>query len=301
MLSTVAICSRERYRDRSVKVPDEANWSVPEGKNPWKSSEPFTEADLAGMLSEGIKANQPTVLDFEPVQFSEHLVPATRLGHLGTVSPGTYGDTYRGRHKVYTWLPEGRDRIELRVTGGLIAHYRDRGNVSFTLHAEQEATLEPVAQDTSVPPDGQERTVVLKSPYRGLHTLEWTDGSDKTRVVFPEDLPFTVRSSLEDRAGLAGKWDLYFYVPRGTKIIGGYTTGTEGAMLDGEGREVFAFKSMKQADYFSVPVPAGQDGRLWKLVNCEGERMMMTVPPYLAPSGEKLLLPQEVVAADGGK
>ena len=51
-------------------------------------------------------------------------------------------------------------------------------------------------------------------------------------------------------------------------------------------------------DYFCVAVPEGQDATLWRFDNCSGSRMLMTTPPYLAPSADDLLLPIEVVNAD---
>jgi len=128
--------------------------------------------------------------------------------------------------------------------------------------------------------------------------LEWTDGSDMTRVVLPATLPLTIRSTLEDPMRLGGRWDLYFYVPRGTKLVGGYSDSTKGKMLDGDNEVVFDFSTMKAAGYFSVAVPEGQDGTLWKFSDSRGSRMLMTVPPYLATSVETLLLPREVVELD---
>ncbi len=298
MLSTVAICHRGRaYRDKSIAVPEEAHWSVPEEANPWKSGKPFGTEEIAAILTAGLAANQPTVLDFDLVGYSEELVPASRLA-LSPVKLGSFGAPHRGRQRFHTWLPEGRESIELKVTGGLIVGYRDRGNVKITLYAEQEATLEPVAEDESVPPDGVERIVQLRTPYTGLHTLEWNDGSDMTRVIFPEDLPFTVRSTLEDPMRPNGRWTLSFYVPRGTKVVGGYAGSNLGLMLDGNGNQIFDFADMDAAGYFRVDVPPGQDGKLWTFANSVGPRMLMTVPPYLAPSGDHLLLPREVVTAD---
>ena len=43
MLSTVAICHRDRFRDKAVSVPEEAAWSVREDANPWKSGRLFVE------------------------------------------------------------------------------------------------------------------------------------------------------------------------------------------------------------------------------------------------------------------
>ncbi|MFG0262628.1 MAG: DUF4838 domain-containing protein, partial [Novipirellula sp. JB048] len=297
MLSTVALCHRDRFRDRSVQLPDEAKWSVAEPENPWKSSEPFGAAVIASMLAAGIAANQPTVLDFTAKKFSEDLVPAVRM-NLPRVAAGRYSARGRGRQQVYTWLSANDRQLELDVTGGLIKHYRDRGNVKFSLHSAKETSLDAVDRDDSVPPDGEQRRIVLTSPYDGLHRLQWNDGSDMTSVVGPPELPWTVRSTLEDPMRLGGRWDLYFYVPRGTQVVGGYTSSIRGKMLDGDNHVIFDFGEMEAAGYFSVPVPEGQDGRLWKFSDSRGSRMLMTVPPYLATSVETLLLPREVVEAD---
>jgi len=286
MLSTVALCDRDRFRDRAVQVPEDAN--------AWRSNEPFDVEEICDMLASGIAANKPTVLDFEAKKYSTELVPATQLDLL-PVAAGGYDQRGRGRQQIYTWLPENHQQVELEVTGGLIKHYRDRGNVKFSLFSPMEVTLDAVDHDDSVPPDGKQRRVVLSSPYSGLHRLEWNDGSDMTRVVFPKDLPLTIRSTLEEPMRLAGRWDLYFYVPRGTAVVGGYTDSTRGNLLDGDNTVVFDFSTLPAAGYFSVPVPERQDGKLWKFSNSRGSRMLMTVPPYLATSVETLLLPREVV------
>jgi hypothetical protein len=284
------------YRDRSVSVPDEFGWNVPEERNPWKSSEPFAEREIAALLEAGLKAHRPTVLEFEPVEYGEELAPAAAL-KLPEVPTGSFGD-FRGRHAAYTWLGPDKRELRLQVTGGLIAQYRNRGNVRLSLDSPDEPTLEPVARDESVPPDGNEYEVVLKSPYDGLHRLEWSDGGDRTRVVWPENHPMTMRSTLDEPADLAASWTLYFYVPRGTRTVGGFSTGTRGALRDGEGNVVFDFGKMEEPGYFHVAVPVGQDGRLWRFENCTGQRMLMTVPPYLARNAAELLLPKEVVVRD---
>lgn len=297
LVSTRAICDRDRFRDNSVTVPEEARWNVPEEKNPWKESRPFAAAEIATLLEQGIEANQPTILDFEPTEYSEDLVLAAPL-QLPEVRPGSRKMNFRGQQSFHTWLPEGRRQIELKVTGGLIAHYRNRGNVKLSLFAEQEATLDPVDQDESVPPEGKEYRVALSTPHAGLHTVEWNDGSDMSRILPPDDLPLTYRSGIEDTFRVSGRWSLYFYVPRGTKVVGGYATTNNGHLLDGDGNEVFSFEEMEQAGHFHVPVAKGQDGKLWKMERCSGARLLMTVPPYLAASPADLLLPREVVTRD---
>lgn len=297
MVHTKALYRDLVNRDRTVSIPAGAEWNVPEETNPWKDSTPFGDAELAAFISEGI-ANNP-VVDITAVSFSEALVPAAPLGLDGPVS-GALSERARGANTRYLWVEQAPAEIELRVTGGLIEHYRDRGNVRFALYADAEATLEPVATDAGVPPDGVERVVVLRTPYAGLHRIEWDDGGDQTAITWPEGMPVTVRSDLEQPGRLYGRWTMVFYVPKGTTEVGGYATETSGMMVDADGEVALDFGAMAGPGYFRAPVPAGQDGRLWGLRDCSGDRMLMTVPPYLAPTAETLLLPREVVEADGG-
>ncbi len=300
MLSTRAICDREKFRDDSVSVPERAAWEVPERKNPWKSSEPFGEKELANILSTGIDSNEPTELEVDPVDFSDDLVPATPLD-LREVKSGTFPTNFRGKQRFFTWLPDERKQFDLRVTGGLIEHYRDRGNVDISLYRGTGNTQVQVDHDESVPPDGRERRVTLTSDGSGLHVLEWDDGNDMTHVEFPEDLPFTLRLPLNESVNLRGRWSLWFYVPNGTETVAGYADQTSGQLLNDRGETVFSFSEMDRPGYFNVPVPEGQDGTVWQFKNCGGTRRLINVPPYLAPEPEQLLLPREVVEVDRSK
>jgi len=301
LLSTVSICHRDRFRDRSVKLPEGVKWETPEPKHPWKSSEPFSADELMEMVAKGVANNPIATLNFEPVEYSDDLEPAAPL-KLSAKTQGALSLRGRGTRRFMIWLDKP-GAIQIGVTGGLIAHYRDRGNVKVRLFSAKEATLEPVAVDESAPPDGVRHAVTLRSPYDGLHTLEISDGGDMTDLDLPPGLPLTVVSSMENRAGnaLSGRWTLCFYVPKGTKAVGGYATDLSGAMLDGDGAKVFTFKDLKRTGYFSVPVPKGQDGRLWWIENSTGEKLLMTVPPCLARNAAELLLPREVLEAAKGK
>lgn len=297
MLSTAAICNRDRYRDRAMVIPEEAAWRVPEEKNPWKDGTPFTSEAITAMLQAGIASNPLVVLDFEPVAFGGELIPATALNLPTNAPQGSRPLTARGTRTYLTWLEQPGD-LELEVTGGLIVGYRDRGNVKIRLFSDKEATLEAVAHDESVPPDGQKRTVTLTSPYAGLHTVEVSDGGDRTAVDVVGTRPLTIKAGIEDHPRLTARWTLYFYVPRGTTVIGGYTTALTGHMRDANGDHVHDFTKMPRIGYFSVPVPAGRDGAFWQLEQCSGDRLLMTVPPCLAPHPSRMLLPAEVVARD---
>ena len=97
----------------------------------------------------------------------------------------------------------------------------------------------------------------------------------------------------------AGPWTLYCYVPKGTKVVGGWSQeGRAGTLHDADGTVRYDFSKVENG-WFSVPVPPGQDGKLWKFEQNQRMRQLMTIPPYLALSSQELLLPREVVDRDG--
>ena len=286
-------------RDRNVMIPPEAEWNVPEEKNPWKSSELFTEAELQGYLDEGIARYQPVELDFSPVDFSDELVSAKPLSLEGETLTDEW--TFRGAFECYTQTERAGEVIEFGLTGGLIKHYRDRGNVKVELwqvggasETGENETL--VATDESVPPDGEQYSVKLKAGEPGLYKLRLTDGGDMSRITWSSNLPFTITASMDHPPMYKLRMNQYFYVPRGTKVIG-LLGGDTGRIVDPDGKEALVLED-KQQSYYSVPVPTGLDGKLWTIRSANQNFRLMTVPPYLAGSPDQLLLPSEVVERD---
>ena len=86
-------------------------------------------------------------------------------------------------------------------------------------------------------------------------------------------------------------------MPRGTRVVGLYGGGSPGTILDPAGKKVFSFDDRK-AGFYSIPVAAGTDGKMWKVHQAAGAIRLLTVPPYLARSASELLLPHEVVQRD---
>lgn len=299
MVHTKALYRDLVNRDKSVSIPENATWSVPEEKNPWKSSEPFTDAELDTFVESGIANHDVVEIDFKTVEYSDDLVPATSL-NLAETTPGGIG-AGRGFRRFYTWVENAPSSITLQITGGLIEWYRDRGNVKVDLYkiggeSETGERETPVAHDESVPPDGTEHSVSLPVEEPGLYKITVSDGSDKTLVSWAEGMPMTMVSTVDDPARIGTRWTLCFYVPRSTKVIGFYAEGG-GTLLDPEGKEVLSFEG-KKANFYGVPVPEGQDGELWTFGSTAGSRRLMSVPPCLARSATELLLPREVVEKD---
>ena len=302
-------------RDKDTAIPKEANWQIPEGKNSWKSSEPFSRADLDGWIKIGIENYK--ISDVEAKVFSSDLIAATPLG-LGSDARGHLGslrgakNTLRGTQDFYTWLEAGQT-VNLEVTAGLI--YQNHGPAKIQLLKggapagdEQQqkdgeqivAPTQDAVADASVAPDRAPHSVSLKATERGLYRICVSDATAGTNVESSETIPFTVESSLTTPPRTSTGWTLFFYVPKGTKFVGGFSSGQNSSvksnLRDGDGTIRYTWP--REAGYFNVPVPAGQDGKLWKIENSAGRRLLMTVPPYFARSAAELLLPREVVAAD---
>ncbi len=93
-----------------------------------------------------------------------------RALNLPPVKPGELG-AGRGEQIFFVWIDDPQSPLELKITGGLIAHYRDRGNVRIDLWkvggpSETGERETKVAHDASVPPDGEEHTVRLDARER---------------------------------------------------------------------------------------------------------------------------------------
>lgn len=271
--------------------------------HPLKSEEPFSAEEVAKILADGIAKHQPVEPGFAGVEFSRKLVPATRL-KPPAVPLGSFPTEPQDHQQYHIWVPEGAGSIELKIRVQKVWANR---MPKISLFSPLEVTLNAVATDESYKPDGKEYAITLKTPHAGLHRVETFDGGDFTRIQWPAGMPVTIESGLDTpdvTSHFRGPWTMYFYVPKGTKVVGGWASRVanwaprvSGKLLAADGREVHDFG--KGGDgWFKVPVPEGQDGKLWKFANCVGQRLLMTVPPYLARSGEELLLPAEVVQAD---
>jgi len=279
--------------------------------HPLKSEEPFSLVELAKILADGIAKNQPVEPGFVSVEFSRKLVPAAARLKLPAAPLGSFPTVPQDHQQYYIWVPEGAGGLELKIRVQKVWANR---MPKISLYSPLEVTLPPasgagaaIATDESYKPDGKEYPITLNTPHPGLHRIESLDGGDYTRIAWPAGMPVTIESGIDTpdvTSHFRGAWTMYFYVPKGTKLVAGWASRVanwaprvSGKLLDAEGREVLDFGKGEDG-WFKVPVPEGQDGRLWKFVDSQGQRLLMTVPPYLARSAEELLLPAEVVQAD---
>lgn len=274
-------------------VPPEAAREVPEPDNPWKSSQPFSAADIEKFISDGVAHNP--VVSFDTVKFSHDLVPATPL-HLTTEKPGTFV-LLRADKTFYTWKDRAPGVIDFQATSGVASGNRP-GEAVFTLYSGDRAEGTALGKQ-ELSRDNQPFDLEFETKQRGLHTVAFGDGDVGTRLTWPEGTALTFEASLKLPYAGSGVWSLYFYVPKGTKTVGGYRICADGRVAGPDGQVKMTFDAEGSQNFWSVPVGPGEDGKLWEFQNISGGEMrLLTVPPYLARSAGELLLPKEVVEAD---
>ena len=250
---------------------------------------PDAEATIRGGLSRNRK------LSFTPVDFG---TDAEAVRGLRGVSGASELRPVRGRHAFHLWS-DGRP-FDLGVTGGLIEHYRNRGNVKLTLvqigGVSETGELETqVFHDESVPPDGETHVVRVVPRHAGLHRLEVSDGSDRTRYAFPPDLPVAIHVAREKFPTFDGTF--FFYVPRGVRTLGFYASTSRGAIISPDGGKAEPLSGKN--GFFTLEVPAGADGAVWKVSNALGVFRPLTAPPWLNLAHERMLLPRTALKAKG--
>ena len=251
----------------------------------WSNTPAPTPAEIDKFVSDGIKNNE--LLSFEVKDFGDEFIPVTDPKGTTAVNAGNT----RRRVFFYIWC-DGKP-FTLTVTGGLIKHYRYRGNVILELvqigGESETGELETVVQyDRSVPPDGKPRKVVFKPKHAGLHKLFINDNGDMSRIIWPENMAVARPVKSESSPELKGVF--YFYVPQDTKILGFYAKTSRGTILDPSGKA--AFKLAKRNGFYHIPVKPEQCGKLWKINNLSGVVKFLTVPSILSLRSKHYLVPK---------
>ena len=262
------------FRGAGKKVANAFDWKTPRPLQPEK------------WLAEGLANNHR--LPFKPVDFGTDLVPAARPAD----ADGAMRLWPLRRHCTFHLWSDGKP-FALEVTGGLIKHYRDRGNVKLRLvqiggESDTGEMETEVWHDESVPPDGERRVVTVRPRHAGLHRLETSDGGDRTLYAFPAELPVAILSGSDPLPEVGG--DFWVYVPAGTKVFGFFAKTQKGRLCGPDGKSLFDLE--KKIGHFSCEVPKGADGRFWRVQGLMGQFRPMTVPAALNVNPRKCLVPE---------
>ena len=311
MVHTVALVQDLPPYDKEVTLPPEAKISGSKEPSLWQNSAiPPSPEEIAQTLANGIRNNP--LLPFKAVRYSSDLVPAAKALGLSAVTQGKYANE-TGRQIWYTWLEAGQ-KLSLAVAGP---------NVQLRLYSvgsqgNPDSFVTKVMVNLPRPRNdlAHGKEIVMESPCSGLHRIELTGPGCGGTQITANGVPWTIASNVSFWSADS----LYFYVPMGTKTVVGTELGYKygrGQMKDSSGTVVWSPGNKEEREaflkntapsqvnnrpkIFQVPVPPGQDGKLWKMESFVGTITFYNIPPYYARSAEELLLPREVVERDAKK
>ncbi|QDU80076.1 hypothetical protein Pla110_17980 [Polystyrenella longa] len=304
MRSTMLIHTKALYRDLArrdltVNIPEGAGWNIPEERNPWKSEVPFEEEGISSMLKQGLADYQPVDIPFEPVSYSDDLVPAADYLQLTTPDPEGSLGVARGLQSFYTYAKNASTEIELFITADAETKLLQPMPVKIKIwkiggesEAGERETL-TVSKET-VLRDQTDEAIKIPIKEQGLYRVDVDSEKLPIVVTFKDGQTATIRSTGDSPISDSYKlWRGFFYVPRGTKIIG-LVGGDSGEIRDSQGRRLL-WLNARQRDFYSVPVPTGEDGKLWEARYVNGDLRLLTVPPLFSTTSQGLLLPREVI------
>ena len=220
----------------------------------------------------------------EERSFSRGLVPAPILDSLRDL-PGRL-NYLRGKYTLYTAGVVGQP-VVLTVTGGLLSN--DYGPVKIRLYPA--AGGAPV-DHAEVPPDKQPHEIVLHPDASGLFALTVDDAPRGHALGLANSRAHVIPRRPSVALGPPGQVQYVLLRAGGNPGGHGFSAGL-GDVLDANGAKVYSFSD--RPEVFHIPVPPGQDYRLWKFNNCLGPKLLLNVPPFLARSARELLVPREAV------
>jgi len=281
---------RQYWGRQAVKAFKKPTWSPRDGSpKPWEVDQPLTRDETEQFFREDLERFQPQPV--EKKTFSSDLVPGGFKRKKGPL-PTRFQYQYGARYALYS--REG-EPLAFTIITGVIASRRNRADAQYTL-TDSEGQ---VVCTGSLAQDGNEHPLKLEVPEAGPYWFEFRDKGAGWKIQAAPNLPCSL--ALEPNPTYIHMGDvnrLFFYVPKGTTKIHYFTRFGWGKVSDPD--EKVVYEVTRNGVNVTVPVPDGADGKVWCLNNVHLPNIwFFNIPNYVASSPEALLVPEEVVVADG--
>ncbi|MFM1550431.1 MAG: DUF4838 domain-containing protein [Lentisphaeria bacterium] len=282
---------RNFQTNKTATELNEPTWAGSGAEAPWLGKPPYANAEIAEFFAAGLEYFQPQAL--EERTYSDDLVPV-RFEPIPSAPNVPRNMLHRPvRYAMYS---VNGAPLELSVTTGLIAHYRDRPDAGYTVTNP----LDEIIVKGRLPLDGESHQLRIEVPAAGRYFLDFDDSGAGFHVGAPGDQPLTLL--LRRRGFTHHGWgkDYRFYVPKGLMQVVYYFSGRAHKVNGPDGRVLRTVTGEESGSYITVPVPPGADGRVWRFSEfCIGTIWFTNVPNYIAGTANALMVPREVAIADG--
>ena len=284
--------SRYHYMNHWAAIYNDALGNNTDPNAAWRDETPITRSEIEGWLDDAI-AHYPVLKIPAEVKFSEDLVPVV----FGEESVD-WGTTFQ-EGSQYIFYSNGAPIKVNIVVGG--AHGLNKSFYKFSDYKGK-------VLKEGKPQMGDKLDLVFPVPAPGLYKFLFHDAGAYGEVHIGKGHTVVLPVTAQHFRAMAPVPDLYFYVPKGTQEINYYYKradwqyGGAHQLTDASGTVVK--EVAVDGDYVSIPVPAGQDGKVWKIGGPTfglGGFRFFNIPNYFSPNPNTLLLPRELVTKDGLK
>ncbi len=280
---------RSSFASDAAKKFDESTWTRDDkaGK-PWLVETPVSRDETAQWFREGLDYFQPTPAQELTFAYDD-LAPA----HFPDVTRAPLAQAFQ-RSEKYALASVNGEALEAEITVGTIAWYRDRPDAQWTLLDSKGKLIAQGQQKL----DGEAHKLALSVPSAGAYFFECNESSAGWRIQVPAGRPAAWLPKRGARILPLGQCpEHFFYVPRSTQQLQFFYAGTPCKIFDAERNVVVEIKTSDEI--FSIPVRAGQDGRVWSLSpRSPAQLWFLNAPNILAASPAALLLPRDIMKKD---
>lgn len=282
---------RNTWAGNAAKDFQEPTWVLNDRTpKPWLIDKAVTREETEQWFREGLDYFQPTPV--KESTFSRDLVPVAFAGSKPVVSQQAYQ-----RPALYALHSRSGEPLEVEITPGIIAWYRDRPDARYRLRDG----ADKVVAEGSLKLDGEPHKVSMKVPRAGTYCFDCNDSAAGWRLKVEAGRSVTLLNDRSRRYLHLGQiQEMFFYVPKGTREVQYFWSGGPHKVL-GPDRKVI--REVKVSDeVVTVAVPPGSDGQCWSFSpHSHGHLWFFNVPNGLAASAGALLLPRYVVEKDALK
>jgi len=255
----------------------------------WMADKPYTRAEIEKDFQEGLARYVPKIRDVGPrLKYSTDIVPVRFPGAKAEQNVKST-QAYQGsvRYALYSIKGEPLEfTTESFDAWGYLTSYSVTDAAGKVLASGEKLKAKvPINHKVAV-------------PKAGLYYLNFNDPGAYWKFNSAAGVPGTIIMTAESPLGRSTEFqDMYFYVPKGTKTLEYFNQGGGHTLLGPDDSEQ---SKVAANDYAQVKIPAGMDGKLWKLRGVGlGRIIFYNAPSYIAPSPDALLIPREVAAKDG--
>ena len=135
----------------------------------------------------------------------------------------------------------------------------------------------------------------LAVPGAGLYRLECR-GPLVSKSLQSSPSAFSLCESPGNRYAMNPDY-VFFYVPKGTRQIQYLWEGYSHEIRTPSGAMV-KVAEQKLADHVMLPIPDGEDGKVWSFRGRWDTRRFVNIPNYISPAPDVLLIPRELAEKD---